>query len=351
MTITTLQKYNEIKTSPHSPRTTRRPSLALSNETSTMFMAYTGEHSDYQGIWKVSGRRVWWVQSPSAGSPTSWTQNEPVEFGGSNPLPTQDDVAMVIYQGFPGIIVNWPLGIVAAWFDGNQWTVDDTVPTASHLSKGPKAPIAVVAKNVLHVFFEAGGMLNHLMRSAPPFTITSANWTQQTTNLPVTPLSATVADDGTILVLCSPQSNSGSQLLNYLVADPPDDPINWGSRMAAIEPAHDSPLPTNDAAIATDILGTVNLVYRAHGKGKTLFFAATDPTDTSTLQQLKTIPAQSLKLAPSFDVQIDHAGGKIQKAETQSAPCLYQGGRNMGFLAHQGASSNDIWFGVFADMS
>jgi len=348
MSITTLKQYNEIKVSPSSPRTTRRPSLALLNETNTIFMAYAGEHRQYSGIWPVSGRRVWWVQSPSLGSPNSWTQNEPIKVGGTHDLPTQDDVAMVTYQGLPGIIVNWPLQIAAAWFDGNQWSLDATVPG---LHKGPGAPVAVVADNALHIFFQAGGMLNHLMRRAPPLDIASSNWTQQTTDLPVNPLSATVADDGTILVLCSPRSDADSALLNYLVADPPDDPTNWANRMAAIEPAHDSPLPTNDAAISTDILGTVNLVYRAHGKGESLFFGGTDPMDNSTLEQLEAIPPQPLKLVPSFEVQFDPSSGKTQKAKTQSAPCLYRGGTNLGFLAHQGASSNDIWFGVFSDMS
>jgi hypothetical protein len=345
MSITTLQQYSEIKTSPSSPKTTRRPSLALLEGTDTLFMAYTGEHEQYSGIWRVSGRRVWWVQSPSLGSVDSWTQNEPVNLPGAGYLSTQDDVAMVTYQGLPGIVVNWPTVIGVAWFDGNQWTMDDTAPIQR---KGPGAPVAVVTNNVLHIFFVVDGMLSHLMRSAAPLDIAANNWTQQTTDLPCTPLSATVADDGTIFVLSSPRSDRYSALLNYLVADPPDDPTNWSSRTAEVKPPSGAPLPTNDAAIATDILGTVNLVYRAHGKGTHLFFAGTDPTVFTTLPELETILAQPLKLMPDFDVQFDLPSGKTETAKTQSAPCLYRGGTNLAFLAHQASSSNGIWFGVYA---
>jgi hypothetical protein len=345
MSLTTLQQYSEIKTPHNNPETTRRPSLALLDGTNTLFMAYTGEHKEYSGIWPVSGRRVWWVQSSSLGSVGSWQQNEPVNLPGAGYLSTQDDVAMVTYQGLPGIVVNWPTRIGVAWFDGNQWTADDTAPVQR---KAPGAPVAVVTNGVLHIFFLLNGLLTHLMRSAAPLDIDPNNWTQQTTDLPVTPLSATVADDGTILVLCSPRTDRYSDLLNYLVADPPDDPTNWSTRMAEIEPPNGAALPTNDAAIATDILGTVNLVYRAHGKGTHLYFAGTDPTVTTTLQDLETIPAQPLKLMPAFDVQYDPPSGKVQTAKTQSPPCLYRGGANFAFLAHQGSSSNGIWFGVYA---
>jgi hypothetical protein len=102
-------------------------------------------------------------------------------------------------------------------------------------------------------------MLIHLIRTAAPFDFSPANWTRQTVNLPVTPLSAMVADDGKIFLLCSPRSDGNSELLNYLVADPPDDPTNWGTRMAPVEPAAGSPIPTNNAAIGAHIYGAITL--------------------------------------------------------------------------------------------
>src|SRR5580704_4403858 len=119
MTIVTLKDYAQIKTSSGNPETSRRPSLAFSNEDDTMFMAYTGEHAWVQGL---TYRRVWWIQSPSIGSPNSWTKNQQIKTGGNQELLADTEVAMVIYQGVPGIISSLAPRVFANWFDGNQWT-------------------------------------------------------------------------------------------------------------------------------------------------------------------------------------------------------------------------------------
>jgi hypothetical protein len=344
--MASLYEYFQVKTSSGNPKTTRRPSLAYSDTASTLYMAYTGEHSV---VPDEPLRSVWWVQSPRNGF--GWIQNEPVMIGGTNELSTINDVAMVVFQGVPGILTPYfSASVFAAWFDGNQWSVDEASPPIKDFLIS--ALVAAVANNALHVFYNSGGMLTHLIRTAAPFDFSAANWIRQTVDLPVTPLSATVADDGKIFLLCSPRSDGGSELLNYLVADPPDDPTNWGTRIAPVEPAAGSPIPTNNAAICADIDGAINLVYRAHGKGSQLYFASTEIGDLTTLSTLEAIPAPPLKLLPSFEVQTNFELGNV-KAKAQGAPFLYRDATNpdleFGYLAHQGESSNDIWFGLFTD--
>jgi hypothetical protein len=237
---------------------------------------------------------------------------------------------MVVFKGVPGILSPYfDASVTAAWFDGNQWSLDIAAPQIKDATIS--ALVATVTNNTLHVFYNTGGKLIHLFRTAAPFDFSPANWTRQTTDLPVTPLSATITDDGKIFLLCSPRNDSGSKLLNYIV----------------VEPAAGDPLPTTNAAIGADIYGVINLVYRAHGKGEQLYFASTDNT---TLATLEAIPAPPLKLTPSFEVETDFDLGN-HKAKCQGAPFLYSyltdPNLNFNFLTHQGASSNDIWFGRF----
>jgi hypothetical protein len=346
MPVVTLDQYAQVKTSSGTPKTTYRPSLAYLEKGSILYMAYPGENPILQGR---SLRRVWWVQSTRLGY--GWIQNEEVMINGADPLLTVNDVAMVVFQGVPGILSPYfDASVTAAWFDGNQWSLDVAAPQIKDATIS--ALVATVTNNTLHVFYNTGGKLIHLFRTAAPFDFSPANWTQQTTDLPVTPLSATITDDGKIFLLCSPRSDSGSELLNYIVADPPEDPTNWETRMAAVEPAAGDPLPTTNAAIGADIYGVINLVYRAHGKGEQLYFASTD-NEVTTFATLEAIPAPPLKLTPCFEVETDFDLGN-HKAKCQGAPFLYSDltdpNLNFNFLTHQGASSNDIWFGRFINL-
>jgi hypothetical protein len=142
--VVTLDMYFQVKTLSGNPKTTRRPSLAYLEKGSTLYMAYTGEHSVLPG---EPLRSVWWVQSTRLGA--GWIQNEPVMIGGTNELSTVNDVAMVVFQGVPGILTPYfSASVFAAWFDGNQWSTDEASPPIKDATIS--ALVAVVANNALH---------------------------------------------------------------------------------------------------------------------------------------------------------------------------------------------------------